>query len=48
MEVCIEEFANLNPYESRCVEQLKVEWEEAPPNIQKYFLDQGYKRYFKN
>jgi len=44
IEVCIEEFGNLEQYESKYVEQLDVDWNEAPPNIQQHFLDQGYRK----
>lgn len=44
IEICIAEFGNLEPYESKHVEQLDVEWNEAPPNIQQHFLDRGYRK----
>lgn len=44
VEFCIKEFRNLSSYESRYVEQLDVDWNEAPINIQQHFRDQGYRK----
>jgi hypothetical protein len=44
IEVCIKEFKNLKPYESKNVEQLDVNWNEAPTNIQQHFLERGYRK----
>lgn len=44
IEVCIEEFRNLEPYQSKHIEQLDVDWNEAPPNIQQHFIDRGYRK----
>ena len=44
LEVCIHEFGDLTPYESRNVEQLDVDWDQAPLHIQQHFLDSGYRK----
>ena len=44
IEICIQEFASLSPYESRDVEQLDVDWEKAPISIQQHFLQRGYRK----
>lgn len=44
IEICIREFGNLNPYESKNVEQLDVDWNEAPSQIQQHFLELGYRK----
>ena len=42
--VCIHEFGDLDPYESRNVEQLDVDWDVAPLHVQQHFLDRGYRK----
>lgn len=44
IEVCIYEFGDLEPYKSKYVEQLDVDWNEAPPNIRQHFLNRGYRK----
>lgn len=44
IEVCLREFGNLNPYESKNVEQLDVDWDNAPSHIQQHFLERGYRK----
>lgn len=44
IEVCVREFGDLNQYESKSVEQLDVDWDEAPLHIQQHFLDRGYRK----
>ncbi len=44
IEVCVKEFGSLQPYESKSVEKLNVDWDAAAPNIQQYFLDRGYRK----
>jgi hypothetical protein len=44
VEFCTKEFGNLQSYESKSVEQLDVDWNKAPINIQQHFLDQGYRK----
>lgn len=44
IEVCLKEFGDLNPYESRDVEQLDVDWDQAAIQVQKHFLEHGYRK----
>lgn len=44
IEICIKEFKDLTPYESKSVEQLDVDWNKAPFHIQQYFRDDGYRK----
>lgn len=44
IQVCLREFGDLNQYESKNVEQLDVNWDEAPLHIQRHFLDLGYRK----
>ncbi|WP_111669415.1 hypothetical protein [Algoriphagus litoralis] len=44
IEVCIEEFGDLNQYESKCLAQLDVDWNKAPLHIQQQFLERGYRK----
>lgn len=44
IEVCMQEFGELNPTESRDVERLDVDWGKASIHVQKCFLDRGYRK----
>jgi hypothetical protein len=44
IEVCVIEFGNLKPYESKHVEQLGVDWNSAPFHIQQHFHNKGYRK----
>lgn len=44
IEICIREFGELNQHESKRIEQLDVDWDEAPPDIQQHFLNHGYRK----
>lgn len=44
IEICIREFINLNEFESNSIEQLDVNWAEAPLHIQQHFLRRGYRK----
>ena len=44
IDICILEFGDLNQNESKSVEQLDVDWSEAPLQIQQHFLDLGYRK----
>ena len=44
VEICIREFRDLNPYESKNVEQLDVDWDQAPLHIQQHFLERGFRK----
>ena len=44
IKICMIEFGDLEPYECKDVEQLDVDWNEAPLHIQKHFFDQGYRK----
>lgn len=44
VEVCLEEFFDLEPYESKNVQQLDIDWNEATPDIQQIFVAKGYRK----
>ncbi|TXE01849.1 hypothetical protein [Algoriphagus aquimarinus] len=44
VQICIIEFSNLKQNESSSVEQLDVDWNEAPNHIYQHFYDQGYRK----
>lgn len=44
IEICLEEFTDLEPYESKHVTQLDVDWNKGPLSIQQYFRSQGYRK----
>lgn len=43
VEVCVNEFGSLN-HESKAIEQLDVDWNQAPLHIRQHFLSQGYRK----
>jgi hypothetical protein len=44
LDICMSEFGELQPYESKEVEQLDVDWSVASPQIQQHFLDRGFRK----
>jgi len=44
VNVCMNEFGNLNPYESKNVEQLDVDWNQATLDVQQHFINLGYRK----
>jgi hypothetical protein len=48
VDFCVREFANLNPNESKFVEQLDVDWIDELSHIQHHFHNKGYRKLPKN
>ncbi|MEB2773668.1 hypothetical protein SYJ56_00020 [Algoriphagus sp. D3-2-R+10] len=44
VNICIIEFSNLQPNESSSLEQLDVDWNEAPNYFYDHFYNQGYRK----